>query len=156
MASSSPPTPPTQPPPATSPAPDTHFHQILLVLAAGIVGLSCLLQVTGERTVSLPVIGIPLPGTCTYQRWFGIDCPGCGLTRSFVSLGHGDLSSAWRFNPAGPLGFLMVASQIPYRAAQLWRVRRGRPELRWGKYGLLLFWTFVASLFIQWGVRLGA
>src|SRR5688500_13024092 len=81
------------------------YHVTFLLLSLGTVFLSCMLRVNGDRKVMIPVLEIALPGTCTYQRLLGIDCPGCGLTRSFISLGHGELSEAWRYNPAGLLGF---------------------------------------------------
>ncbi len=143
-----------QPPPRLARrATDASFHATLLGLSAAVLVLSVVLRVAGERQVMLPFVDIPLPGVCTYQRWFGLDCPGCGLTRCFVSIGHGDLSAAWRFNPAGILGFVLVAVQIPYRSAQLMRVRRGAAELQFSWIGQILFWAFFALLLVQWTVR---
>src|SRR5688500_3927623 len=87
---------------------DAPFHLVLLGLSTAVLVLSGILRVQGERQVMLPLVDIPLPGVCTSQRWFGLDCPGCGLTRCFVSIGHGDLLAAWHFNPAGILGFVLV------------------------------------------------
>lgn len=38
------------------------------------------------------------PG-CHFQRLTGCYCPGCGGTRAFFALLHGDLGAAWRMNP---------------------------------------------------------
>jgi hypothetical protein len=36
---------------------------------------------------------------CPTAFFFGIPCPGCGLTRATLALLHGDLSGALRFHP---------------------------------------------------------
>ncbi len=43
-----------------------------------------------------------LPSVCLFYHLTGQPCPGCGLTRSFVSLGHGDWHDALRWHPLGP------------------------------------------------------
>jgi hypothetical protein len=129
---------------------DTSFHATLLLISIAVVMLSALLRVQGDRNVIVPVLEIPLPGVCTSQRFFGLNCPGCGLTRSFVSLGHGDIQAAWRFNPAGILGFMLVAAQVPYRSMQLIRVRNGLTELKVRLLGQVFFWAFFGLLLIQW------
>ncbi len=47
--------------------------------------------------------GIELPGVCWFQGLWGIGCPTCGLTRSFVSLAHGDVVEAFGWHPMGPV-----------------------------------------------------
>lgn len=126
---------------------------MLLAVAVAIVLLSCCLTIAGEREVQVPGLGWAVPGVCTYRRWFGVDCPGCGLTRSFISLGHGNWSAAWHFNPAGPFGFLFVVAQIPYRGLQIYRVRRRLPEWNFETTGQILLGSFLAILFCQWLVR---
>jgi len=39
---------------------------------------------------------------------FGIPCPGCGLTRAFLFLGHGDFRSAMELNVNSVLVFSLV------------------------------------------------
>ena len=40
---------------------------------------------------------------CLLNTVTGIPCPSCGLTRSGLALGHGDIIDAFRFHPLGPL-----------------------------------------------------
>src|SRR5688500_11578668 len=77
------------------------FHLTILGLALMVLALAAAMQVQGERQVLLPLVGIPLPELCYWRRLFGVDCPGCGLTRCFISLAHLDAAQAWHFNPAG-------------------------------------------------------
>lgn len=63
----------------------------------------------------LTLFGVEIPVLCTFRNLTGLDCPGCGLTRSFVFLGHGQLGSAFQMNWLGPPLFAAVALQIPMR-----------------------------------------
>ena len=76
------------------------------------------------------------------------------MTRCFISLAHGDLRAAWRYNPAGPLLFAMLAFQIPFRLVQLFRIRRGLPELRMGWWPQALFALLGVLMVGQWLLRL--
>jgi hypothetical protein len=50
---------------------------------------------------------LPAQSACWSQVVLDRDCPGCGLTRSFVAIGSGDLAGGIALNPLGPflLGF---------------------------------------------------
>jgi hypothetical protein len=50
--------------------------------------------------------------------------------------------------------FVLLASQIPYRAMQIWRIRTGREELRWTGLAFYLTWIVVIAMVGQWTVRL--
>mgnify|MGYP002778380261 CR=1 FL=1 len=46
---------------------------------------------------------------CTFKNVFGIPCPGCGLTRSFVAIARGQWAESFAWHPLGPLLWLGVA-----------------------------------------------
>lgn len=130
------------------------FHLVMLGVAVPVLALSFLLDVQGPSQVVLPWLGIPLPPTCGMQRMWNLDCPGCGLTRSFITLAHGDLSASLAYNPAGVLVFAFVAFQIPYRLAQLWRCRRGLPTWNLLQPGVWLWISTGVVLLGQWSIKL--
>lgn len=37
---------------------------------------------------------------CFYKQISGIDCPGCGMQRSFIDLMHGDFIASFKMYPA--------------------------------------------------------
>jgi len=47
--------------------------------------------------VWLPLTGIGIP--CVFHLATGLYCPGCGITRAALSLLHGQLAPAFRYNP---------------------------------------------------------
>ena len=130
------------------------MHQQLILFGSLVVLLAAAtLQIQGEEQVTIPAVGVTLPPTCTARRFLGIDCPGCGLTRCFISIAHGDLGRAWKFNPAGILLFGFVAAQIPYRAMQMWRISNGRNPLRFNRLTVWLLYVIAGGLFVQWLIR---
>lgn len=47
-------------------------------------------------------------GECAMKTQFGIPCPQCGMTRSWVWLVRGEIARAFTYNPAGALLFLWI------------------------------------------------
>ena len=42
---------------------------------------------------------IKITSICLVKAITGLDCPGCGITRMFVALFHGNIYQAFRYNP---------------------------------------------------------
>lgn len=101
----------------------------------------------------LPVLNRPLPPLCQMKMLTGLDCPGCGLTRSFIALAHGQWRDSFRFNAAGPLWFAFLGLQIPYQSLQLHRVSCGKRPLNLTWWGQGMIYTCLAALILQWVVR---
>jgi Protein of unknown function (DUF2752) len=133
--------------------PEPLLHLILLLLSVGVLLLAAVLSIRSGTQVLLPLIDLPLPELCTMRRMTGINCPGCGLTRSFIALAHGDVRSSWLYNPAGILWFAAIAFQVPYRSYQLWRIRRGLGELSFIRTAQITLVIVGAVTLIQWAVR---
>jgi hypothetical protein len=59
--------------------------------------------------ISVPVIAVAawcawplisdLPAICLWKNIFGVDCPGCGMTRAACALTHGEFRLAFALNP---------------------------------------------------------
>lgn len=91
---------------------------ILALALTAIVGSFVLdLSPEGVIYINLHHLGwkFQLPETCMSRRIFGVSCPGCGLTRSFVAIAHGEFYLAARANPMGPGLFVLCWLQVPYR-----------------------------------------
>lgn len=125
-------------------------HAITLVVSVTILTLAALMSVHGQERVDLPFITQALPPLCHMKRMTGVDCPGCGLTRCFISIAHGDINRAWTFNPAGLLVFAMVVSQVPYRLYQMWRIRRGQGIWEHRRLTNVLVAIMVSAMLLQW------
>ncbi len=93
-------------------------HALILVMAVGVVGVAALLTPSYD---AVSLYGGDVPVLCGWRRLTGWPCLGCGLTRSFAFMAHGRLADAFRMHPLGPLLFMGVAAQIPWRSFILWR-----------------------------------
>jgi hypothetical protein len=94
----------------------------MLVIACLVIVASFLLRVRGGDQVEL--LGVPefaLPPLCLSRAWFGVECPGCGLTRSFVYLAQGDCQGSWAAHHLGWLLAAFAVLQVPYRIHGLCR-----------------------------------
>ena len=104
---------------------------------------------------SVHVAGHELPAVCPSRLLFGVNCPGCGMTRSVLLTLGGDLRGALDVNPAGP--FLVAA--LILLAVQLILAARGevsapvkRRLLPWASvYGVVV----ASVMLIQWAGGLG-
>lgn len=104
------------------------------------------------------------PPLCLLKAITGLPCPGCGLIRSLVALGHGDLGAALYLHPLGPFVGLVL---LVLAMAEL--VQRSDDEASASSSGtgdtaataLLhraangpLAWVTVAAFLMVWVVRL--
>lgn len=131
---------------------EMRYHWIFLVISVIVLTLSFLLDVNGPTQVSVPGLGHALPPLCTFQNLTGIDCPGCGMTRSFISIAHGRWMESLRYHPIGWLVFGLVVAQVPFRFMQLTRLRRGLPARQWPG-AVWMGWGVMILLVVQWVVR---
>jgi hypothetical protein len=130
-------------------------HIQMLCVALVVIVLASLLEVHSDQRVALSCLpGWPLPEICLSRKIFGVTCPGCGLTRSFIYLAHGDLSASWNVHRVGWLLALSVVLQLPYRIFALWTgnyVPLGTtvPRLFGSLLILLLFVNWLVNVVLQ-------
>lgn len=89
--------------------------------------------------------GIP----CVFHQLTGLMCPGCGVTRMFLSLLHGEIREAFSYNAAVfcllPVGGLWLCDRcIRY-------VKLGKTPLR--PWENVLAWTMVVFLLVFGCIR---
>jgi len=73
-------------------------------------GIMLFAAFTGLLSVSFisPSFAEGLMPHCLFRLLTGIPCPGCGMTRTFHMIGHGNFTDAFLMNPAGPAAFMLV------------------------------------------------
>ncbi len=128
-----------------------NWHRQVLATSIVIIVLAMVLQVRSDQRVFVSgLAAAPVPETCGMQIMFGRPCPGCGLTRSFIHLAHGDWRSSLAIHRIGWLIALLVVCQVPYRLLALWR-----PELTVRPlWGWAIGAALVIALSVNWGYNL--
>lgn len=119
-----------------------------------ILSLAAILSVGPARHVYLPGVSVPLPETCMMHARFGIDCPGCGLTRSFIHFANGRIFEGMSVNPAGIAIFLFVAAQVPAASLRFAYGRSSRVAIWWSRCNEIALVILPILTCIQWIVRL--
>ncbi len=127
---------------------DRIYHLELLAVSALALVLSFLLvRQPGGRVALMGFDRFLAPEVCMPNALFGIECPGCGLTRSFICLSEGDWRRAWELNRVGWVLYGLAWFQIPYRVLALFRPNRLRVPPRISRtVGIAI----ILALMINW------
>ncbi|MEE3230221.1 MAG: DUF2752 domain-containing protein [Planctomycetota bacterium] len=80
----------------------THSHLARLFLL-GIGGAGLYMAFSSSSGEELAII------PCPFRLVTDLECPGCGMTRSCLSLAQGEFVSAWNFHP---FSFFLVALAV--------------------------------------------
>jgi len=130
--------------------------RVVLAIALAVVLVSMLISITPAGRVAVDAGGrLPMPRVCMFRASTGIDCPSCGLTRSFVCLGHFDLTAAWHYHRLGPVLYLVVLLQLPLRTLRIaWPAFRQRTDPFDARAHLWVLLTLVGLLLVNWVVYL--
>ena len=87
-----------------------------LILPAAFVFLACFDAGFLDRT----------PNFCIYRSLFGVRCLGCGMTHAFCAVLHGDLVSAFSYNPlvivAFPFFSVIAVRHLYSLCRDLWQL----------------------------------
>ncbi len=111
------------------------------VVAMGGLGA---LAVAGALQLGLgldPLAALGGLGLCPLRALSGWPCPGCGMTRAFLSLARLDVAAALAAHPAAPALLGLV----------LWRAVRPLPEVLTRAPAVA---TALALVLVSWGLRL--
>lgn len=92
------------------------WRRRMLVLHGTMIGAPAILSAAARAGYVPTCLGV-----CLLQTSVGIPCPGCGITRSSVSLMTGDLHQAFQHHPSGPLIFIIALVSTAYFSAVLLR-----------------------------------
>lgn len=134
---------------AISPPQSARHHLLFLVVACAVLVAAFCLQVLpdGDRVSIREASELKLPPLCISRTYLGIKCPGCGLTRSFVHLAHGELTASFHSHRVGWLLFALTVAQIPYRLSAMRWPPKGRALATFGTWvGRVL----VVLLLVNW------
>jgi hypothetical protein len=88
-----------------------------LGLSAVVIFLSLVMSTTPDVA---SIAGWSIPPLCPLRALTGLECPGCGMTRAFVFMGHAEFASAFATHKLGPALYAFVAAQVPWRVYRLW------------------------------------
>ncbi|MAT70439.1 MAG: hypothetical protein CMJ58_13050 [Planctomycetaceae bacterium] len=119
-------------------------HVTMLAMSVAIIAASFALRFNDSGGLSGG--GVALPPLCGSRALFGVECPGCGLSRSFVALAAGDVAKSLQYHRIGWIMAAAVLLQIPYRLLRLRQLRTGTPDPSWPRwFGNLLIALLIGN-----------
>lgn len=92
---------------------------MLAAACAGALALACVLS---------PAAATSGPVVCPFRLLTGLPCPGCGMTRAWVFLAHGDVGAAASANPF-VLVTMPAAGALVVATCVAWRLHRRPPDV---------------------------
>lgn len=92
------------------------------LVAAGLC-LACMGAVAVGALAGNGAAGVDGPVLCPFRLVTGLPCPFCGMTRSLLALGRGDVAASVALHPLGPLIAVLAV-------LGLWRFARARARGR--------------------------
>ena len=129
---------------------DRSMQLLILAIALVVWALAASMRtVDSERVAFSFMPSFVLPQVCMSRTLLHVDCPGCGLTRSFIAMAHGDLAAAWHFHRVGVLLSLLTAAQVPYRVYR----RYGGKHVP-ARYTAWAAWTLLVLFIGNWALHL--
>lgn len=127
------------------------------ILGAGTFFLiSIILTPSDDHPNGIVVAGtsLQLPALCQFKRHFGFDCPGCGLTRSFIHTARFRWAEAWSFHPIGAIAGTLLAISIPHRLWQIYRWKTGQSVRSTQRFEIFLAVSLAVLTYLRWLTRL--
>jgi hypothetical protein len=118
--------------------------------ALGTAGLAVVFAVS----FLMPPSGLGV-STCAFRNTIGIPCPGCGLTRSFAAISHGQPGNAFRAHPLGIAVYAGMAIYMVKWAVEALLRRRLLARLE-DRAVTPVLWALVFSMVSVWLFRLAA
>ncbi len=95
------------------------------------------------------IVGVVMKqSTCIIRNTTGIPCPGCGMTRSYIHLLHGDVGGAYRMHPL----FWLVPILVFFAGSDYFVRKKGymlsRPLRRVIRGGIILCLVLFVGVYV--------
>lgn len=128
------------------------WNAFMVGLAVSSLTAALLLTPGSDEFVYLS--GVRVGDTCASIQWFGIPCPQCGMTRSFVHGARFHVREAFLYNPAGYVLFLWFQLGGIIGAVRLAARDRRAVRIPWQvPFYFTIFWA-VALWMVPYALRL--
>lgn len=114
--------------PKDQPSLSKKTHLTYVILFAMLILLPFLFSFQKGEVNKVTFFKFKIPSPCITKNVFKRDCPGCGLTRSFVKIAQGEFREAFRFNRISILLYIFFISAMAFHAYCLYKLPNPIPE----------------------------
>jgi hypothetical protein len=128
---------------------DKNSHLSYFVIFLFLLIAPFFINSSGEASDGLTIFGLPLPLACPSRSIFNVECPGCGLTRSFAALTQGKVALAFQIHHVGPLLYLFFVFRAIFHF-QLLRHPENASQPALNRLYDYSAWVMLGLLLIGW------
>lgn len=96
---------------------DKGTHLTYIAIIVPMLVLPFFMGAATDDGAGVSLVGVEIPSTCPSRSLFGVTCPGCGLTRSFVLLTKGRFGDSLRLHRVGLILYAFFLYQLVFRIA---------------------------------------
>ena len=90
---------------------------------------------------------------CIFRASSGFPCPGCGMTRSFISISGGNLALAYRYHPLGIVIYVLFLYLFVVKIVEIIRGRTGL--IKYNKHFVtIFFYVLIIAMLVNGVIRL--
>lgn len=127
------------------------FHILSLIAILCVIFVGSIADINHD-TAYLQVFNSKpvLIGKCFYRDNFGIECPSCGLTRSFISLENLELRQSFKYNRIGPFVYLLMIFVL---ILNILGIKESKITSRFGKFVAIYAFSVCIALVINWVIE---
>ena len=102
----------------------------------------------------LDLSALPGESLCWFYNLTHLPCPGCGLTRAFLCISHGQWGRAWGFNPCGFIWYSLAWYGLlrPLFSSKARWLSKPLDEILKSNFFVLFLVSF---MFMAWILRIG-
>jgi hypothetical protein len=137
--------------PTSGKMPSTAHHLIIIIMCTVILA-GCFLFRADETGLFL--FGYKWPMRCFLKETVGLKCALCGISRSLCLTARGDVRAAARYHPLGPVIFVFILWQLPYRILFL-KGLQNSAVTRLSRINIIFAVVIVSAILVNWFIYLG-
>lgn len=127
------------------------FHILSLIAILCVMLIASLAYIDHETAYIEAFNNKPIMiGKCWYRDNFGIECPSCGLTRSFISIENFNLKQAFSYNR---IGFFVYLLMIFILILNIMGIKEAKLTSKFGKFVAIYGFSVCVALVINWVIE---
>jgi hypothetical protein len=126
------------------------YDVMILVVLLIIIAATFTFNVKSNTSYIPFLKGFQIPKSCFILTVTGYPCPTCGMTRSFISIGHGEFAKALRYNFGGIFAYVLCLMEIGYLGLKIASKGTSKWLIPMGKAVKLQFIITSVVVLVSW------
>lgn len=125
-----------------------NFHILSLIAIVCVFIIGAIAYIENDTAYLRVFSNEPLKiGKCFYRDNFGVECPSCGLTRSFISIEDLNFKQAFNYNRIGLFVYILLLGVL---ILNILGIRESKVTGQFGKFLAVYGFLICIALVVNW------